>query len=315
VRTVTRAGALVLLAVLGGCATVPAPVATNGTSAAPRVDPAAGAATREPSGVTDAAVTDRGVMVGTTATGGRIVSRDLRPAVVDSGPSREALEVLATIPDPLQPSERVPPPEQVLRMYPVIDATPGAGAARVAATWVGAATGDAAAAPDSAAADSASAAASDRDTVDTVGVPVPEPTLPLGMRRPQVIPVIPDSVLRAARRDSAGRDSARRDSARADSAGAAARPGAAAATPAAAAAPGDSCWRVQVAAPEEADRAEQLRKAAESLLLVPMTVEKEKGLFKVRTRDCMSAANASNLKARAETSGFDGAFRFLFRKP
>ncbi len=53
--------------------------------------------------------------VGTTASGGQIVSRSGpigtgTPAVVDSQPSPEALSVLETIPDPLPPEARVTPP-------------------------------------------------------------------------------------------------------------------------------------------------------------------------------------------------------------
>src|SRR2546426_776670 len=48
----------------------------------------------------------------------------------------------------------------------------------------------------------------------------------------------------------------------------------------------DTCWRIQVGASPERAKADQTAKAAESQLLVPMVVEKEKGRFKVRSREC-----------------------------
>ena len=48
------------------------------------------------------------------------------------------------------------------------------------------------------------------------------------------------------------------------------------------------CWRLQVSAPEEKAKAESRRGAAESLLLVSMVIEFEKGLYKVRTHDCLT---------------------------
>ena len=48
--------------------------------------------------------------------------------------------------------------------------------------------------------------------------------------------------------------------------------------------------------------------AAQSLLLVPMTITYEKGLYKVRTHDCMTHDAADALKQRALDSGFTGAF-------
>jgi hypothetical protein len=48
--------------------------------------------------------------------------------------------------------------------------------------------------------------------------------------------------------------------------------------------------------------------AAQSLLLVPMVIEREKGLWKVRTRDCQSREAADALRRRAIESGFEGAF-------
>jgi hypothetical protein len=79
--------------------------------------------------------------------------------------------------------------------------------------------------------------------------------------------------------------------------------------------PPDSCWRVQVAAPAEEDKAKEMRDAAISQLLVPMVIDQEKGLYKVRSRDCMSGAAADALRKRAVTSGFAGAFRFIGSRP
>jgi hypothetical protein len=91
----------------------------------------------------------------------------------------------------------------------------------------------------------------------------------------------------------------------------AAPPAAGAATGAAAASKPDSCWRVQVAAPPERDRADAMARAAQSQLGVPFVVEHEGGLYKVRTRDCLTSAKATALKDRAVADGFDGSFRFL----
>jgi hypothetical protein len=63
-----------------------------------------------------------------------------------------------------------------------------------------------------------------------------------------------------------------------------------------------------VAAPAEREEAEAKRSAAESLLLVPMVIETERSLHKVRTRDCFERSTADRLRERAVDSGFDGAF-------
>ncbi len=70
----------------------------------------------------------------------------------------------------------------------------------------------------------------------------------------------------------------------------------------------DPCWRLQVAAPAERDKAESRLAAAQSLLVVPMVIVSERGLFKVRTRDCMTRDAADALKKRATDTGFVGAF-------
>jgi hypothetical protein len=290
-----------LLAVLAGCATtggvgglVPTradrpstPAAQNPVNPAANDPATAGSDAVPVPGVTP--VPAPGEVVGGTASGGAITRRAPVAAPVDSGPSADAHEVLATIPDPIPAGERVTASARVQQLYPLRDATPGI----------------AMAADSSGAPDMNPAAPADSAALEAGAVPVPEPTLPLGQRRPQTIPTIPDSVVRAVA------DSAMRT------------PGTAlpASSPTTPTAPAvqmpvspDSCWRVQVSAPEEADRAEQLRAASESLLLAPMVVEKEQGLYKVRTRDCMSAETAGRLRDRAETTGFAGAFRFK-KKP
>jgi hypothetical protein len=63
-----------------------------------------------------------------------------------------------------------------------------------------------------------------------------------------------------------------------------------------------------VAAPATREEAESRHAAAQSLLLVEMVIEPEKGLFKVRTRSCLPREAASAVKQRALDSGFDGSF-------
>jgi SPOR domain len=224
------------LALLAGCATLqPLPPAgqTSTTSSAGTASPGAGAA--------------RGAQPGAPAT-----------AVADTVPSADAEHVLASIPEPLPPGARVPPPN--------------ADSARVAPGG------------------GAQPATADSGESD---VPVPAPTEALGERpRPSVLatdsvavspPVMP--------------------------------PPSAPTSPAPASAASDTCWRVQIAAPSEQARAERYRSAAQSLLLVPVVIENEKGLFKVRSQNCVDRVAADALKRRAVDSGFPGAFRFVAHRP
>ncbi len=124
------------------------------------------------------------------------------------------------------------------------------------------------------------------------GVPVPSPTQPLGNVPPVTFAPAESTLVAPARNES--------------------QPSAppATATPASAprtAAAGE-CWRLQVAAPVEQAMAASRRDAAQSLLVVPMVIELERGLYKVRTHDCMTRAAADALKLRATDSGFEGAF-------
>lgn len=128
--------------------------------------------------------------------------------------------------------------------------------------------------------------------------PVPEPTYPLGLEPPP-----PDTT---ARDTSAAVPPADAPSATSTA------PSAPPTTPAhSAPAIPDTCWRLQVGAPANHAKATSLQRAAESQLLIPMVVESESRLFKVRSRDCWDRAAADLLKQRAVASGFSGAFRFV----
>jgi len=223
--------AAALLAFLAGCATLPAPPASR---PAPPAAPAPVAPPPEsPTPVPP---------VGTTASGGTITIH-AAPTAVDSTPSKDALAVLSTIPDPLGASE----------------------------------------------------------PSDTVGVPVPAPTQPLGDRSgSRATTALPETLATPKAPSSTAPSTPSRPA-----------PSAAGATPGAGTARADSCWRVQVAAPPERARAERMVDAARSQLLVPFVIEHEGGLYKVRVRDCLPAAAANDLRRRATASGFAGAFRFL----
>jgi len=72
---------------------------------------------------------------------------------------------------------------------------------------------------------------------------------------------------------------------------------------------------VQIAASAERAKSERYLEAGRSQLPIPLVIEPEKGLFKVRTRDCLSGPAADGLRRRALDAGFDGAFRFRGRRP
>jgi len=224
--------ALGALLALAGCASVPpyAPPAARGPAAAPapretpaaRPTPAPAAPEPQPTA-----------------------------AAADTVPSRDALDVLATIPEPLAPGERVPPPA----------VTPAA------------------------------------DDSGSADVPVPARTPVLGERPlPEVV----------ASTDTTSAPAAPAPRALVEPPPAPG-PGAPAVT--------DTCWRVQIAASAERAKAERYLEAGRSQLLVPLAIEPEKGLFKVRTRDCLGGQAADGLRRRALDAGFDGAFRFRGRRP
>ncbi|HYM79920.1 MAG TPA: hypothetical protein VEY91_00760 [Candidatus Limnocylindria bacterium] len=256
--------------VLAGCASMQ-PVSQGGSSSPlPSGSPPVPAQTPVP-----VSPPPQPTPVGTTASGGSITSTT-PGAVVDSLPSADARRVLATIPEPLRPEERVPAPAtsrpQVSTVRPAAPAPPDS---------IGTA-----ASPDSL------PGADDDETV-----PIPTPTEPLGDRPgsfPRGLPV--DTLL------------APPPSTPPASAPTPARP-----TPPPPAAP-DSCWRLQLGAPNARAKAEPLLAAAESQLLLPMVIETEKGLFKVRTRDCLASAVADSLRRRALASGFTGAYRIASKR-
>ncbi|MCE9626377.1 MAG: hypothetical protein K8R56_00490 [Candidatus Eisenbacteria bacterium] len=203
-----------------------------------------------------------------------------------------ALVLLGSTPLRAQTTPPAPRPAPV-RTAPVRDSLPSAAALKVldripepipASQLVPPPAGVRAAAP-AEAADSLRTPVSETTTdSSSSGVPVPAPTQPLtqpsspGLVMPDTLPPSgPPAVAESP-----------------------ARP----ATP-----PADgACWRVQVAAPEQRDMAESRRDAAQSLLLVPMTIETEGALHKVRTRDCLTREAADAIKRRATDSGFAGVF-------
>jgi hypothetical protein len=140
-----------------------------------------------------------------------------------------------------------------------------------------------------------------RPTSENAAAPVPAPTPVLGDRPPAT--ASPD-----AGTASGGAAAGGAAAGGAAAGGAAAGAGAPAATKSAAS---DSCWRVQVLAPPEKEHADRMAEAAQSQLGVPFVVEKEGGLYKVRTRDCLTPNASQALKNRAIADGFDGSFRFL----
>jgi hypothetical protein len=227
-RALAPALALGALLALAGCANLPpyAPPALRGAAPVPHATPASSPAPAPPPAA----------------------------AAADSAPSRDALDVLATIPEPLTPGERVPPPEV---------------------------------APASVAGDDAGSAE----------VPVPALTPVLGERPlPEVV----------ASSDTTAPPASPAARALVDPPPAP-RPGSPAVM--------DTCWRVQLAASAEREKAERYLEAGRSQLLAPLQIDQEKGLFKVRTRDCLSGQAADGLRRRALDAGFDGAFRFRGKRP
>ncbi|MFI5370532.1 MAG: hypothetical protein ACHQ52_03165 [Candidatus Eisenbacteria bacterium] len=201
------------------------------------------------------------------------------PAGVDSGPSEEARRVLQSIPEPLAPSERVGPTASALAAAHAADLM-RATTARIDSARIGA-LGDSLLRRDSLATSATAGDSIGADSVgaDTAQIPVPEPVPTLAERA--AMPM--------------------------DSTGVAVPPESTRVVPVT---PPGPCWGVQVGAPTERAKAESLREAAQSLLLVPMTIVEEKGRHKVRTTHCLAAAAADSLRRRAVMSGFSGAFRF-----
>jgi len=215
------------------------------------------------------------------------------PAGVDSGPSPEAQRVLQSIPDPIPASQRVTPSPLALAEARAADNAQAAAARADSARVAGLRDSLATFRADSAAAASRDtlAVSSDSASTDSAGIPVPA-----------LVPTLADRSHAEAVVDSTLGASPTADSTTAGRAAAASG----AATPATPA----ECWGVQVGAPTEARKAEALRDAAQSQLLVPMSIESDQGRHKVRTARCLSAAAADSLRHRAVMSGFGGAFRF-----
>lgn len=232
-----------------------------------------------------------------------------RPAVVrDSTPSADAERVLATIPEPLSPSQQGPPPRgtgMVTMPAPAsaydtlrVNRTLTLPAPATAYDTLRVDRTQTVRAPDSAY-DTLRVEQSPEN--ETSAVPVPSPTQPLG-NNPAGTLTMPDTL-------TAPPSVAVPTTVTA--------PPASTATPPATASPATNepakpaaveCWRLQIAAPVEEAKAESRRAAAQSLLMAPMVIQLEKGLYKVRTRDCMTRAAAEALKGRAIGSGFTGAF-------
>lgn len=196
------------------------------------------------------------------------------PANPDTTPSSAALAVLATIPEPI--AGAAPPRgrragDKGATGEPVRSVPAPEAAYDTLRT--GTAPGATPAVP---------------EPTDGAEVPVPAPTRALGQERvtpPAATPepVVPAPVVPAA-------------------------PPPVAPAPVAASAEADTCWRLQVGAPSVRAKGSRLREAAESQLMTRMVVELERGLYKVRSKDCMSRAAAESLKARALATGFTGVF-------
>jgi hypothetical protein len=188
----------------------------------------------------------------------------------DSLPTDDARAVLRTIPEPLPPGEQVTPADTAALAPIAPSFTP----------------------PDTAAA-------------DTSGVPTPTITAPLGEG--------PAGPRRAVLDTTVSEPGSPPPSAPSSSSPSSSPPPSSPPPPASAAEPSstaaaDTCWRVQVAAYEERPVAESHRSAAASQLLVPMTIENERGRLKIRTSDCLTHAAGDALRRRALDAGFPGAF-------
>ncbi|HTK30776.1 MAG TPA: hypothetical protein VL332_02355 [Candidatus Saccharimonadaceae bacterium] len=294
VRGLLVAGALALA--LPGCATAPSPSSPQGTTSS--LMPTGRRET--PS---SAHPDERGAANGSgaaAASGASRPSATAPPGIVpaDSLPSRDARAVLESIPEPLPAAERVAPPDvKALRVT--------ADSARAARPDASPASPADTARP---AADSTGAAADSSATPDA-SVPVPSPTQPLGDRPGALERMLaPDSTKKNldAAIDSAmnARPAPSAKSGANSGAGATGAKGAAA----------DSCFRIQVGAAANAREAERIRAAAASQMLIPMVTEKEKGLYKVRTKDCYPSLSAEPLRRRAVAAGFHGVFRIAAKK-
>lgn len=217
------------------------------------------------------------------------------PAAPDTVPSAAALAVLATIPEPLGDAPRgkkgKDAPAAPSAPKPVSIPAPAEMADSLQ-------SGEVSPPSDAPAKPTASS-----NAPDPASIPVPAPTRALGQDAPVLPPTPPAPVTPVA--PAAAPPAAAPPSS---------TPAQPAAEPIESAAAADTCWRVQVGAPSVRAKAARLRSAAESQLLMRMVVEHERGLWKVRTQDCVNRTTAESLKARALASGFPGVFLVRYVK-
>jgi len=193
-------------------------------------------------------------------------------AVVDTTPSNDARTVLNSIPEPIAAADRVPPPRPgttVVQGTVTTGGTPSGSSPGGAQDTPSPISPPVTARPDSTSSDTAGA-----------DIPIPEKTQPLGDRPGTTTPAISDSMMRPRTPPP----------------------------PPETTAPSDTCWRVQIAARKDKPTAENLRNAAHSQLMINFVVDHERGMYKVRSRDCTAKTPAEALRSRALQSGFKGTF-------
>lgn len=74
-------------------------------------------------------------------------------------------------------------------------------------------------------------------------------------------------------------------------------------------APSEGLWRVQIYASERRSEADRVGRSAARRLGVPLVIEREGGVYKVRLGAFTSEAEAQELRDRAVRAGYPGAFR------
>ncbi len=198
------------------------------------------------------------------------------PAPADTTPSSDALAVLATIPEPLPPDQRVPAPSEEAAVDTALTDTTAADVPIPSPTQM----------------------LGERRVIPTVDTTT---TAPPSQPQPQ-----PENPAPPAATPTTGTPAAPSPQQSA--------PPATASPPASAARPtGSECWRVQLAAPLVKSEATQVRDAASSLLLVDVVIEYQGKRYKVRTQECLTRDAAELLRKRAVASGFTQAFRISGR--
>ena len=276
-----------------------------------------------------------------------MLANGTEPSVVDSGPSADALAVLATIPEPLTPGERGPAPAAGATASGRSGATsagttagahgapsgsragaaaPAAGAGAAAGGAAAGAAGSAAGASASAAAGgsagasaaaggSASAGAAAQASAGAGAAAAGAAAIAGGARPDSAAGAGPDSAATRAAADTLVPVPAPTQPL-GEAPGTLAKalanttpppPPPPPSQPPAQAEP-DSCWRIQVGAPTEKKEADLKREAAESVLLEKFEIVHEKQRYKVRNHECLTRDAADRLRRRALQSGFSGAF-------